>query len=187
MGIFENKTVAAEFKAVGDKGEYEGYFAIFGNIDDGLDICHAGMFAKTIAERGKRLKVLAYHDFEKLVGPAPTVLREDSRGLYAKGRLTIKRPGNEGAFWANQVWALMKDGALNEGSFKFLPVKFDYENRNGQTIRNLREVKLYEISFVPLGMNPLTQVSAVKAALRADKRMALLQARLRAAGLALKL
>lgn len=163
---FETKEVPMEFKATGDEGEYEGYFSVFGNTDDGDDVSHAGMFAKTIAERGKRVKVLAYHSFEKLIGPAPDVLREDTLGLYAKGRLTIKREGNEGAFWANQVWALMKDNALNEGSFGYSAVKFDYENKeNNRMVRNLREVKLYEVSFVPLGMNPLTQVRALKEAL----------------------
>jgi hypothetical protein len=68
---------------------------------------------------------------------------------------------------------------LTEASFGYEPTKFDFteptdqgqlgaEDAMGPTgkgmIRNLREVKLYEISPVPLGMNALTQIRAVKAA-----------------------
>jgi len=95
----------------------------------------------------------------KLIGPAPDMLTEDSMGLLAKGRLTLD------SFWGKEAWALMKDGALNEGSFGYEAVKFDFETLpNNIMVRNLREVKLYEISPVPLGMNALTQIRAVKAA-----------------------
>lgn len=151
----EIKAAPLEIKAVGDRGEYEGHFAIFGNVDDGGDMCHPGMFLKTIAENGRRVKPLYLHDFEKLLGPTPDVLQEDSTGLFAKGHLTL------GTFWADQVWALLKDGALNEGSFMYMPIKFDNDTAG---VRHLREVKLYDLSFVPLGMNGLTSVRAVKQA-----------------------
>lgn len=153
----EYKTFSAEFKADGDKGEYEGHFSVIGNVDDGGDKIHAGAFEKTIAENGRRVKVFYAHDWQKLIGPAPTVLTEDRIGLYAKGRLTLD------SFWGKEVWALMKDGALNEGSIGYGAVKFDYEQAGQAMIRNLREVKLFEISPVPLGMNPLTDLSAIKA------------------------
>lgn len=160
----EYKTVAAEFKAsASDEGVYEGYFSVFGNVDDGGDIIMPGAFSKTIAERRKRIKVLYQHDFEKLIGPAPDVLEEDTKGLYAKGRLTISRGGNKGAFWADECWALMKDDALNEGSmgYRSLPERTDWND--SYTVRTMHEVKLFEISPVPLGMNPLTELRAVKA------------------------
>ncbi len=159
----EYKSFAVEFKAAGDKGDYEGHFSVFENLDDGNDVMHAGAFAKTIAERGTRVKVFYAHDWMKLIGPAPTVLKEDSVGLYAQGRLTLE------SFWGKEAWALMRDNALNEGSIGYEPVKWDYEARDGGSewdrIRHLREVKLYEISPVPLGMNALSSIAAMKAAL----------------------
>ncbi len=158
----EYKVAPTEFKATGDKGEYEGHFSIFSNLDDGGDIVWPGAFTKTIAENGKRVKVFYAHDWEKLIGPTPDVLQEDATGLFAKGRLTLE------SFWGKEVWALMKDGALVEGSIGYWPVKFDFADEG--RIRNLREVRLMEISPVPLGMNALTSVRAVKAAmLRAMK------------------
>ncbi len=149
----EYKTVQTEFKAGEEDGQYEGHFSVFGNIDDGEDIMHAGAFAKTIAERRNRIKVFYAHDWEKLIGPPPAELREDDIGLFAKGRLTL------GSFWGREVNALMRDEALTEGSIGFETIKFDYDESG---LRNLREVKLYEISPVPLGMNPLTSIRAVK-------------------------
>ena len=157
----EFKAAKIEFKASGD-GNYEGHFSIFKNLDDGWDVMHPGAFLKTIAERKDRVKVFYGHDWEKLVGPAPTTLQEDTLGLFAAGKITTA------SFWGKEVWELMKDNALNEGSIGYEAVKFDLENPTdgkGYMVRNLREVKLYEISFVPLGMNPLTQVNAMKSAL----------------------
>lgn len=163
----EFKTIKTEFKAAGDGGRYEGHFSVFENLDEGADVMHAGAFAKTIAERATRVKVFYAHDWMKLIGPPPDALKEDVLGLFAAGRLTLD------SFWGKEVNALMRDGALTEGSIGYEAVKFDYEQMagnqemRGMTIRHLREVKLYEISPVPLGMNPLTQVQAVKAALAA--------------------
>lgn len=154
----EYKITPTEFKAVGDKGEYEGFFSVFNNPDDGYppDIVHPGAFLKTIAENGKRVRVFYLHDWEKLLGPPPARLEEQSKGLFAAGRLTLD------SFYAGQiVWPLLKDGALNEGSIGYQAVKYDWDDSG---IRHLREVKLYEVSMVPLGMNPLTQIQAVKRA-----------------------
>ena len=160
MNDMEYKSTAVEFKATDNEGRYEGHYSVFGNVDDGRDIAHPGMFQKTIVERGKRVKVFYAHDWMKLIGPPPERLQEDSIGLFAAGRLTLD------SFWGKEAWALMKDGALTEGSFGYEAVKFDFETIAGDvTIRNLREVKLYEISPVPLGMNALTEIRAVKAAL----------------------
>ena len=161
MNELEYKATTVEFKATGDAGEYEGHFSIFGNIDDGSDIAHPGMFLKTISERARRVKVFYAHDWMKLIGPPPSLLKEDTVGLFAAGRLTLD------SFWGKEAWALMKDNALTEGSFGYEAVKFDFETLqpDGRNVRHLREVKLYEISPVPLGMNALTEIRAVKAAL----------------------
>ena len=152
----EYKAVGLNMKAEGDLGIYEGYFAVFDNIDDGLDVIHPGAFTKTLEERAPRIKVFYAHDWDKLIGPAPDVLKEDETGLYARGHLTL------GTFWGNEAWALMKDGALTEGSIGYRVKDYKYSD-NG--IRHLYDLDLYEISPVPLGMNPLTELSAVKAAL----------------------
>lgn len=155
-GAMEYKAVGLEVKAEGDDGIYEGYFSIFENVDAGLDVMHRGAFARTLAQRANRVKVFYAHDWDKLIGPSPTELREDEKGLFARGRLSL------GTFWGKEVWALMKDGALTEGSIGYRAV----DARPGaHGVRHLYDVDLYEISPVPLGMNPMTELRAIKSAL----------------------
>lgn len=156
-GTMDYKAAPTQFKIEqGDEGVYEGYFSIFDNIDDGMDVIHPGAFAETLLERAGRIKVFYAHDWEKLIGPAPEVLEEDEKGLHAMGRLSL------GSFWGREAWELMKDGALTEGSIGYRAVDYDFAE-NG--VRHIKRVKLFEISPVPLGMNPLTELRAVKAAL----------------------
>jgi len=149
----EYKSTPLEIKAEGDEGVVSGHYSIFGNVDDGGDRMHPGAFAKTIQERGSRVKVFMGHDWDKLIAPPPEVLKEDSTGLFAQFSIVLE------SFWGREAWALIKAGAMTEGSFGFESVKFDYDDSG---IRDLREVKLYEISPVPLGMNPLTSIRAIK-------------------------
>lgn len=149
----EYKSVSQEIKAEGDEGVVSGHYSIFGNVDDGEDRMHPGAFAKTIKERSKRVKVFFGHDWGKLIAPPPEVLQEDSTGLFAKYNIVLK------SFWGREAWELIKAGAMTEGSFGFEAVKFDYDEKG---VRDLREVKLFEISPVPLGMNPLTSIRAIK-------------------------
>jgi len=149
----EYKSVPTEVKAEGDEGVVSGHYSIFGNVDDGEDRMHPGAFTKTIQERSGRVKVFFGHDWGKLIAPPPSVLQEDSKGLFATYDLVLD------SFWGSEAWALIKSGAMTEGSFGFEPVKFDYDEKG---VRDLREVKLHEISPVPLGMNPLTSIRAIK-------------------------
>lgn len=155
--LLEYKAFSSEFKAEGDQGQYKGHFSIFGNVDDGMDVVHPGTFKRTLEARKNRIKVFYAHDWEKLIGPPPSLIVEDEVGLYAEGRLTLD------SFWGRETWALMKDQALTEGSFGYRTVRADWAE-NG--VRHIYDVDLFEISPVPLGMNPLTSVQAAKALLR---------------------
>lgn len=159
MDEMEYKAAPLEIKADAQvEGKFEGHFAIFGNVDDGGDIVHPGAFAKTLQERKGRIQQFYLHNWDRLTGPPPEVVEEDATGLHVAGRVTVD------AMWGHEVWALMKDSALREGSFGYETIKSDQGDVNGRLVRNLRELKLYEVSFVPLGMNALTTVRAVKRA-----------------------
>jgi len=158
----EYKTVPLEIKAVGDDGVVEGHYSIFGNVDDGQDISHPGSFNKTIQERGGRVKVFRFHDWSIPIGPAGggfnggngNVLKEDGTGLFARYKISLE------SFWGKDTWVLIKDQIVSEGSYGYEAVKTDW-GEDG--VRHLREQKLFEVSPVPLGMNPLTTINAVKA------------------------
>ena len=84
----------------------------------------------------------------------PIELREDSRGLYLKAKISDTSMGKD-------IKVLLRDGVLNELSIGYDPVVFDYDE-NG--IRHLREVKLWEVSIVTWAMNPLATITDYKAA-----------------------
>jgi len=65
-----------------------------------------GAFARTIAERGDRVKFLAMHNSQALPLGRAVELREDPAGLVAALRVTQTAAGDE-------VLALIRDGALD--------------------------------------------------------------------------
>jgi HK97 family phage prohead protease len=97
-----------------------------------------GSFARTIAERGDRVKFLEQHDSTKPLGRA-TELREDAAGLYAEFRVSKTQRGDE-------FLELFRDGAMDSLSIGFLPVLDDQRNGGKHIIR--KEVKLREVSAV---------------------------------------
>ena len=75
-----------ELKAVDEAGNFEGYAAVFNNVDLGDDVILPGAFTQVKATRGGKLKLALYHDLTRLVGAAD--YRQDDHGLYLKGRST---------------------------------------------------------------------------------------------------
>src|SRR6201999_3577611 len=70
-----------------DDGTVEGYASLFGEIDAARDMVMPGAFARTLKSRGvRRVPMLFQHDPSEPVG-VWLDLREDARGLYARGRL----------------------------------------------------------------------------------------------------
>lgn len=97
-----------------------------------------GAFARTIAERGDRVKFLYQHDSSAPIGRA-TSLHEDASGLYAEFHVSKTQRGDE-------VLELIRDGALDSFSIGFSPVSDDVRDRGKHVIRT--EVKLREVSAV---------------------------------------
>jgi HK97 family phage prohead protease len=149
-----------------------GIAAVMGNVDDGGDRLWAGAFNKTIQEQKSRIRHLWNHDMDQPPTAVIRDLREIGRAELpadllskfpdAKGGLQVARdylPTPR----ADEILAGIRAGAINEMSFAFLPVRRDFEQSEGKSIRNLREVRLLETSDVPWGMNPASR--AIKGAL----------------------
>ena len=156
----QHKTVAFKVDSIDFEGRtFEGHAAVFGNVDLGGDIIHPGAFTKTLNERGGKIKLLWQHDLSEPLG-RPLELAEDNAGLFVKGIISDTRRGRD-------ALALLRDGAINEMSIGYETVKggTDYSKADdGQSVRNLREVKLWEVSIVTLAMNPEAQITALKEA-----------------------
>ena len=162
------------------QGIVETIFAVMGNIDDGNDVIHPGAFTKTFAERGHKVRVLDQHRTDSIMAVLgkPLELRELDRaqlppdllarvpeatgGAYAKIRFMMDTPEGKGAF------IRLREGSPDEWSFGYDALDTDYSQavKDGAavTVRNLRSLRLYEISPVLWGMNPATVTTGVKAA-----------------------
>jgi hypothetical protein len=155
--MHEYKTIPFEVTSLDATGRtVEGYAAVFGNIDAVGDIIHPGAFRKTLAERGPQVKFLWQHEPREPLGRIMEA-REDQRGLFIKAVVSDTARGRD-------ALALLRDGAIEGLSIGYDAVKggTDYESRAARTIRNLREIKLYECSLVTLPANEEAGVTALK-------------------------
>lgn len=153
------KAFKFELENVDESGEFSGYAAVFGNIDDGGDIIEKGAFSKTIKEDFSRIKILSQHDDSDLPIGKPIELREDDKGLYIRGKISDTQRGRD-------IRTLLKDGVLNELSIGYDALIFDID---AQGIRHLKEIRLWEISIVMWAMNDQAKIDEVKSMINALK------------------
>jgi HK97 family phage prohead protease len=166
-GAMEFKSIALELKA-SDDGAVEGYGSVFGVTDDYGDIIAPGAFAKSIAVRAP--KMLWQHKADKPIG-AWDEIREDAKGLFMRGRIAGTALGQEAR-------ELVKMGAMGGLSIGFRTK--DYEMQSNARI--LKEVDLWEVSFVTFPANEMATITGVKSIV--TERDA--ESALRAAGLSKK-
>lgn len=165
-------------KADADKGIVKAVFALFGNIDQANDIVHPGAFVKTFHEHGLKVRVLDAHRTDSImrVLGKPLSLREVGRdelpdalktqyptvtgGAEAEIQFLMDTPEGKGAF------IRLKEGAVDEWSWGYDALDADNSRvmKDGQEVlvRNLRTVKLYEVSPVLFGCNPATTTLSAK-------------------------
>lgn len=84
-------------------------------------------------------------------------LSEDDHGWRIKGEFDLEAPKGK------QVYRLVKGRRLNQLSFAYDTLEEgNVELEDGRTANELRKLKVYEFSFVPVGANQDTSVVAVK-------------------------
>lgn len=139
----------------------EGYASFFGKCDQGGDVVEAGAYAVSLADlaqKGRSVKMLWQHDPTQPIGIWDEV-REDSKGLYVKGRLLLDvAKGREAA-------ALIEAGAIDGLSIGYRTKK---SHKNGKGQRLLAELELWEVSLVTFPMLPEARVGAKGETLDAD-------------------
>nr|WP_316653292.1 HK97 family phage prohead protease [uncultured Gellertiella sp.] len=136
-------------------GHFSGYASVFGEVDLGKDVIERGAFSRSIARKGPEgVRMLYQHDPAEPIGRWQ-LLREDGRGLYVEGQLTL------GAKRADEVYAHLKNRALDGLSIGFRTVRAATDPKSG--IRRILEADLWEISVVTFPMLPSARVVSVKA------------------------
>jgi uncharacterized protein len=151
----ELKFTALDLKAVDADGTFSGYASLFNVEDMGRDIVLPGAFRDSLVKRGPAgIKMLFQHRAEEPIGVWDQ-LREDTRGLYAKGRLMLD------VARARETLSLMRAGALDGLSIGFRAVVGHRDAKSG--VRRLAKIDLWEISVVTFPLLPQARVAHVKA------------------------
>lgn len=148
------KSVPFECKVNADHRTFEGHAAVFGNVDEGGDRIKKGAFKKTLQERFPKGQIKTLWLHRDPLG-MPTELREDDQGLFFRSTVSKTALGND-------ALELMHDGVVNQMSFGYDTVKSGMIMEDDEEIRELLELKLYEISPVLFPMNEATAITAVK-------------------------
>jgi len=168
-------SVPLELKFAGDEkpaGYFEGYGAVFGNIDRGGDMIEPAAFAKSLSQMamgGIGLPPMYYnHDRSGGTIGVWESVKEDGNGLAVKGRLigldtdqgkmTLAR-AREGACKGLSIGYRVPPNGSRKGS-----------GRMGEPARVLKQIDLKEISLVDDPMNPAARLNFVKSA-RLDEQI----------------
>ncbi len=142
--------------SLSEDGLVEGYASLFGEIDQSRDMVMAGAFAQSLRLRGlRRIPMLFQHDPSEPVG-IWLELREDWRGLFARGRLIPD------VVRARELFALVKAGAVDGLSIGYRTVRARVDPKT--RVRKLQQVDLWEISIVTFPLLSGARVRAVKSA-----------------------
>src|SRR6056300_693497 len=140
-----------------DRGIVKGYGYYFDNKDSDNDIIRKGAYTKTIKENGERVKYLYQHNMMQPTGKM-SELYEDDKGLVFVAEIPKTTLGKD-------VIELMKAGVITENSVGILPI---VKEDKGE-YREIKEVKLFEISAVTLAANDQAKILDVKGTKNLDE------------------
>lgn len=138
-----------------EQGEFTGLASTYGSVDLGGDMIMPGAFTKTLSDHNGRIKILFGHNHWSATPIGMGDLTDTKAGLEIKGRLRL-----ETSPLAADVYAALKDGSLDGLSIGYDAVKVMWNNET--EMRELHEVKLYEVSIVCFPMNEEARVDSVK-------------------------
>ncbi|AYN55877.1 capsid maturation protease [Microbacterium phage Coltrane] len=146
------------------EGEFLAYASTWTREPDSYgDVVAKGAFADSIEEWTKSDSVLPILFGHDLVDPFSNLgyaksMVEDDHGLLVHAVLDLENPK------AKQVYRMLKGRRINQMSFAFDVLEDGIVDLGDEkTARELRKMKLHEVSVVPFGANSDTEVLAVKA------------------------
>ena len=161
--VIDNRLVKAGPQDGLNEGEFIVYPSTFTRTPDAYgDVVKAGAFASGIAARKEKGIVLPGLFGHRMDDPDFNVAHaidegEDDHGWWVKGMFDLGDPK------ADKVYRLVKGRRLNELSFAYDVLDEGAVTlQDGTKANELRDLEVFEFSFVPVGANRDTSVVAVK-------------------------
>lgn len=150
-------------------GTFEGYGAVFNNLDSHDDVIVKGAFKDSLGDwkrRGSMPKMLLQHGGGFFGGSAEDLLpigkwdsmQEDNKGLFCQGSLFALETQR-----GQYIYEGLKAGALDGLSIGFNAKEFTLGTKPGEPDRTLKKVDLVEVSVVTFPSNDRALVQDVKA------------------------
>lgn len=148
------KAFKFDVKASADKaGHFAGRASVYGVVDHHNDVVMPGAFAKHLAEFGNRIKVLNQHNPNDPIGMAE--LSDSDTALLAEGSLVLDLQS------AKDMHTRLVNGLIDAMSIGYEVLDEAYSNG----VRQLKAIKLWEISLVTFPANTFARVTDVKSML----------------------
>jgi HK97 family phage prohead protease len=141
------------------------YASVFDNVDSDGDKIIKGAFKRTLKERGPQgsndILHLMFHDTFQILGK-PSELKEDDFGLRSITPIPATTLGKD-------TYILYKTKVYDQHSIGYKTMDSEQEVTKGVSVNILKELKLWEISTVPWGANPMARTSEVKSETKSEK------------------
>lgn len=161
------KIIKAEIKALTEtegQGIIQAYASVFDVKDAYGDVVRKGAFADSLAEDyspgGAGVPIYWGHDYSDPFKNIGTTLQaiEDDHGLWIEAQLDLET--NNG----KQTWRLIEAGRVNQLSIGYQTLDWA-EGKSDEFgwYVELKKIKLFEISIVPIGANQETEILYTKA------------------------
>lgn len=184
------KDCAARIKATpddgagtGDAGTFEAIVSVFGNVDHVGDVVVPGAFTDSLAEwkaSGDPIPIWWSHrmddptmnigavlDAEELEPGDARIPDWADQHVKANGGLWVRGQIDTGADASDKAAAthrLLKSRRVTQFSYAYDEVDAGPAKQDGADVRELRKLRLYEVSPTPIGANELTELVSAKAA-----------------------
>lgn len=148
-----------------EEGTFTAVVSVWGNVDAYGDVMVKGAFTNTLAEwksaNGQIPFIWSHNinDPDSYVGVI-TDARETDEGLEVDGKFDLDGPTS------TKAYNLLKSGRIKEFSFGFIAREVAFATRDGEEVREVKDVELLEVSMTMIGANRATRVVAVKEAPR---------------------
>lgn len=143
------------------EGQFVGYASVFDNIDSYGDVVRRGAFAESLKSFGDDGAGIPCYWGHRMDDPmlnigATVAAVEDERGLKVTVQLDLETETGR------QVHRLIKQGRVREMSFAYDVLDGGPGEVDGLDVYELRKLRIHEVSVVPIGANPQTELLAVK-------------------------
>lgn len=162
------KQFTLEIKSLQEDGSFEGYVAVFNNIDFGNDIFDAKAFSEEPS--GKFYPLLAHHDTQRPIGNFQIEI-DDYGVKFKNAKLNLMRDSLTQQYLvedASRMYANLKNGDISGFSVGYDLDQKDCEFKtiDSKRCRVIKKAKFMEGSPVTFPMNDKARLTAIKSMLK---------------------